>query len=192
MTTDSEQPLRPIRRSIAVSWSPEEAFRRFTADFAAWWPQQALSIGGPRVKQVVFECRPGGLIYEEHQDGTRFLWGRITALDPPHRVAFTWSASQEEADAQQVAVSFTSEQTGTRVELVSSGWEKMGAKARGAYGGYRLTWRVALERFAGRFSPGLLFFNAMSAGFELFRQRDKFIAGSRGRMSAGPAEEKHP
>ena len=98
----------PIRRSVSVSWDAAAAFHRFTADFGEWWPAYSHSIGGPRVKRVVFACHAGGRIYEEHADGTRCLWGTVTAFDSPHRVAFTHHASREATDAQQVEVTFTS------------------------------------------------------------------------------------
>lgn len=75
MTPRRESELPAIRRSVAVSWGPVEAFRRFTADFGGWWPRATHSVGGRFVKHVVFECVPGGRIYEELTDGRRFQWG---------------------------------------------------------------------------------------------------------------------
>ena len=43
-------------------------------------------------------------------------------MDPPRRVAFTYHSSRAESDAQSVEVSFLPEGTGTRVELVHSGF----------------------------------------------------------------------
>ena len=172
----------PIRRSVSVSWTPEAAYQRFTADFSRWWPSYALSIGGRRVTNIVFEPRIGGRIYEEHKDGTRFLWGTVTALEPPRRVAFTFHSSRAESDAQTVEVSFLAEGTGTRVELVSTGWEKMSPEARRAHGGYKLSWKAALDGFANRSSGLLLFFSAMSAGIDLVRGRDSFVRNSLSRM----------
>jgi len=181
--------VEPIRRSISVSWSPEKAFHRFTADFAKWWPRYSNSIGGKRVKQVVFEARVGGRIYEEHHDGTRFAWGIITVLEPPRRVAFTFHAARAESDAQEVEVSFVSEGTGTRLELVSRGWENMSRDAKRARGGYRLTWGVALDTYAGRVSAPLLLFTAMSATIDLIGQRGTFIRNSLGKMPAASGDE---
>jgi uncharacterized protein YndB with AHSA1/START domain len=175
--------VEPIRRSINVSWPQAEAYRRFTADFAEWWPSYSNSIGGPRVKRIVFDCRVGGSIYEEHKDGTRFLWGTVIAVEAPRRVAFTFHATHEPADAQQIEVTFTAEGGGTRVELVSTGWEKMGDAARRARSGYRLTWGAALATYAGRFSGALLFFRAMAVAIDLTRQRGSFVRGSQGRMN---------
>jgi len=87
--------LPPIERTITVAWEPAAAFDRFTLQFADWWPSKSHSIGGERVARIVFEPRAGGSIYEEHQDGRRFAWGRVTAFEPPHRVAFIWHPSRE-------------------------------------------------------------------------------------------------
>jgi uncharacterized protein YndB with AHSA1/START domain len=179
----------PIRRSVWVSWTPEAAFRRFTAEFGEWWPAYSHSIGGSRVRRIVFECRVGGRIFEEHRDGTRFRWGTVTALESPRRVAFTWHAAYDEQDAQQVEITFVPERAGTRVVLVSSGWEKMGAKARSSHGGYGMTWTAVLARFGRRFSAVTLVFQAMSAAITALGQRQSFIDGSRGRMPAGSGTE---
>jgi uncharacterized protein YndB with AHSA1/START domain len=181
MASESKPP-EPIRRSISVPWNQREAFERFTTGFTTWWPRYSHSIGGKRVKRIVFECRVGGRIYEEHYDGTSFLWGRVTAYDAPNRVAFTFHPSLEESDAQQIEVRFLLDGVGTRVELVSSGWEKMGKTAQRAYGAYRLNWGAALARFAKRFSGVVVLFSLMSAGIDLIGQRGSFMRGSRGMM----------
>ena len=181
MANESKLP-EPIRRSISVPWNQQAAFERFTADFTKWWPRYSHSIGGKRVKRIVFECRVGGRIYEEHFDGTCFLWGKVTSYDAPDRVAFTFHPSQEASDAQQIEVRFHAEGTGTRVDLVSSGWEKMGKRAQRAYGAYRLNWGAALSRFANRFSGVVVLFSVMSAGMDLMGQRGSFMRGSRGMM----------
>lgn len=190
MARISADAVAPIRRSVSVSWSPEVAFQRFTADFGKWWPRYGNSIGGRRVQRIVFDVRVGGQIYEEHYDGTRFMWGIVTALEPPRRVAFTHHATRAESDAQDVEVTFTPEGTGTRVELVSRGWEKMGPAAKGARGGYTLTWGAALDRYAGRYGVTYFFFVAMSAAIDVMGQRGSFMRNSLGGMPASPAEEK--
>ena len=186
MATPPKLP-EPIRRSIGVPWSQHAAFERFTSHFGDWWPRYSHSIGGKRVKRLVFECRVGGLIYEEHYDGTRMLWGTVTAFDAPNRVAFTFHPSHKESDAQLIEVRFLPDGVGTRVELTSSGWEKMGKRAQRAYGAYRLNWGAALDRFAERFSGVVVLFSVMSAGIDLIGQRGNFIRNSHGRMT--PSEE---
>jgi uncharacterized protein YndB with AHSA1/START domain len=188
MSRTSTGGAEPIRRTVSVSWAPEAAYQRFVADFSQWWPRYALSIGGRRVRSVIFEPRVGGRIYEEHEDGTRFLWGTVIALEPPRRVAFTFHSSRAESDAQLVEVTFASEGTGTRVELVSTGWEKMSPEARRAHGGYKMSWKAALDAFAARSSGVLFFFAAMSGGIDLTRGRDRFVRNSLSRMPTGREE----
>jgi uncharacterized protein YndB with AHSA1/START domain len=181
--------LPPIRRLVSVSWPPAEAFRRFTADFGTWWPSGTHSIGGKLVKRIVFECRVGGRIYEELMDGRRYQWGRITAWDPPNRVAFMWHPSREEAEAQEVDLSFHPAGTGTRVELVSAGWERLGAKARSARKGYYVGWGAVLDHWAGRWSPTMLLFAVLSKSITLYYRitgrLDAEIAKAGGRIPAG-------
>ena len=110
-------PLPPIERSTTVPWNPADAFRRFTTEFATWWPVPTHSIGGKRVRRVVFECQLGGRIYEEFKDGQRFQWGRITSWEPPHQVGFTWHPSRDENVAQDVVIRFDAAPGRTRVVL---------------------------------------------------------------------------
>jgi hypothetical protein len=178
----NESSVPPIRRALSVSWNHEDAYRRFVDDFGAWWPRRTCSIGGRRIKRVVFEAKVGGAIYEEHHDGTRFQWGRVTALESPRRVAFTFHSSREESDAQQIEVRFVPDATGTRVELVSSGWEKLEGDARRAYGGYRMSWTLVLGTYGNRFTPSMLFFGAMAVVMDTTGLRSSFVKNSRGRM----------
>ncbi len=156
--------IPPVRRSILVAWDPEAAFRRFTEEFGSWWPSATHSIGGDRVLRIGFECRVGGLITEELKDGRRFQWGTVTAWDPPRRVAFTWHPSRDEAQAQDVEVRFVAEEKGTRVELLSSGWERLGTRARSARRGYDIGWGSVLDAYAGRKSATLALFAVLSGG----------------------------
>ncbi len=178
--------LAPIQRSISVSWDQATAFHRFTDGFPTWWPRFSHSIGGPRVARVVFECREGGRIYEEHRDGTRLLWGSVTVIEPPRRVAFRWHAAYEPADAQEVEVTFTREATGTRVDLVSRNWEAMGEKARGSYSGFKLAWSGALAAYAGRFNAPRLVLTMISAAISMTGGRRRFIRESRGHLPSTP------
>lgn len=149
--------LPPIVRSVSVSWDQAAAFQRFTAGFADWWPWRTHSIGGvERLQRIVFECRAGGLIFEEHKDGRRFQWGKVLEWEPPRRVKFTWHPSRDAATAQQVELVFHPEGSGTRLELVSSDWEKWGEGAKGARRGYDMGWWQVLNVWAGRRTAGMV------------------------------------
>lgn len=162
MSKQPDEPILPVRRSVTVSWDPASAFHRFTAGFATWWPSATHSIGGKRVKQIIFECKAGGRIIEELVDGRRYLWGTVTAIEPPRRVCFTWHPSREKDVAQDVEVSFHPEGTGTRVELVSTGWERLGARGRRERKGYDVGWGSVLDTYAGRTTVVILLFGVIS------------------------------
>lgn len=159
--------LPPIVRRVSVSWAPAEAFRRFTEDFGRWWPRATHSVGGPCVERIVFECKVGGRIYEQHRGGRRFQWGKVLAYDPPRSVRFSWHPSRAEATAQDVVLTFHPEGSGTRLELVSSGWERWGKGARGARRGYDLGWGYMLDLWSGKrtWRMGLLDALARVLGF---------------------------
>jgi uncharacterized protein YndB with AHSA1/START domain len=160
--SDVRPPMPPVVRSISVPWDVEAAFHRFTADFGAWWPRSTHSIGGERVARITFECALGGRIVEELTDGRRFQWGRVTAWEPPRRVSFTWHPSRDEREAQDVDITFTPLDAGTTVELVSSGWERLGRGARRARRGYAIGWGSVLNVFAGRRSVSIAAFAVLS------------------------------
>ena len=186
MTSPAAQLIDPIRRTVSVSWTADAAFRRFTDDFAAWWPRASHSIGGKQVARIVFECRVGGQIVEELADGRRFLWGTVTAFDRPNRVAFTWHPSMESEQAQDVEVRFTPEGDGTLVELISTGWERLGPNASKMRKGYNIGWGSVLDAYAGQWSMVIPLFRVMAgvqrAWLKLTGRLDREINASGGRL----------
>ena len=166
--TQPTEDLPPIERTVLVSWDQEAAFSRFTSGFASWWPGSTHSIGGSKLKRVVFECRAGGRIYEELKDGRRFQWGKVITWEPSERVGFTWHPSKDEATAQDVEVSFIPDVDGTRVVLRSWGWERLGAKGAQQRKGYSIGWGSVLDGYAGKTTPTLILFAILSHGITLF------------------------
>jgi uncharacterized protein YndB with AHSA1/START domain len=189
MADPLQRSIPPVRRSVLVSWDPAAAYRRFTADFAKWWPRSTHSIGGQKVKQILFDCRVGGQIVEELVDGRRYQWGTVTLVEPPHRVGFTWHPSREKDSAQDVVVSFQPEGSGTRVELVSTGWERLGARGRREQKGYSIGWGSVLDIYAGRSSAVIVLFAMISSTMTFFLKisgkLEKSIDQAGGRLPAG-------
>jgi uncharacterized protein YndB with AHSA1/START domain len=169
MSNEISTRLPPIQRSIKVQWGQQAAFQRFTADFGKWWPSSTHSIGGDRVGRIVFECRVGGRIFEELKDGRRYQWGTLRLWEPPRRVAFSWHPSKDASVAQDVEVTFTAAPDGgTRVVLVSAGWEKLGSAAKRARRAYALGWGGILAVFAGRRTFAVVVFGLLSHTVTLF------------------------
>lgn len=141
--------IPPVRKSILVSWPVERAFDRFTREIAEWWPLATYSVGEARTETVIFEDRIGGRLFETQKDGTEADWGRVTAWEPPHRVAFTWHPGRPEETRQEVEVTFRAEGGKTRVELVHTGWERIPERPREMRDGYDSGWDLVLARFIG-------------------------------------------
>jgi uncharacterized protein YndB with AHSA1/START domain len=177
--------LPPIKRSVSVSWSQESAFKRFTAEFASWWPQKTHSIGGDRIRQLVFEQQVGGRIYEEHNDGRRFQWGQILVWEPPQRIKFTWHPSRDPSTAQEVEVEFHVEGSGTRLELTSTHWERWGRNAHRARKAYNLGWGYVLNVWADRRTAGMAMADVLMAFANLLM---KFRGGRDGEISRAGGE----
>ncbi len=177
--------LPPIERSVLVSWEPAAAFDRFTAQFAAWWPWRTHSIGCEEIEKLVFECRVGGRIFEQHKGGRRFQWGMVTAFDPPRSVTFSWHPSRDESTAQEVRIDFAKEGTGTRVTLTSTNWERWGKGAKAARRGYSLGWGYVLNVWAGRRTFGMAVLDAIAAVIGLVQ---KILGGTARQISRAGGE----
>jgi uncharacterized protein YndB with AHSA1/START domain len=78
-----------IRREVTVDVSRVRAFEIFTADMTSWWPP-AHHIGSAPIAEIVVEPFVGGRWFTRHEDGTETSTGKVTAWDPPERVALTW------------------------------------------------------------------------------------------------------
>jgi uncharacterized protein YndB with AHSA1/START domain len=137
-----------ISKSIFVKRPVDAAFRHFTADIGRWWPlKEGFSSGGARANEIFIEGRVGGRFFERYTDGEEAVIGRITAFEPPARLAFTWRQPTWNADTQ-VEVRFAVEGDGTRVTLEHRGWEALADGARKSHDSYEGGWALLLSRFA--------------------------------------------
>ena len=116
----------PIRQSVHVDCSAEDAFRFFTEAFGEWWPLESCSVAGEDSQQCAIEPWVGGRVFERMRSGEEREWGSVTAWDPPRRVEFTWHPGAPRDDRQMVTVEFGVEAGGTRVTLTHSGWHLAG------------------------------------------------------------------
>jgi uncharacterized protein YndB with AHSA1/START domain len=147
--------IEPIRASVTVHRTPEDAFHVFTRQMGSWWPLQAFSIAedthGSDVKAetVVFEEREGGLVIERMSDGSEATWATILTWDPPRRMVLAWKPNLTDNPPTELEVTFTADAEGTRVDLEHRGWERLGALAEEARAGYGENWNGVLALFAG-------------------------------------------
>jgi uncharacterized protein YndB with AHSA1/START domain len=131
-----------IRKTVLVDFAPAEAFELFTTRVSSWWPTATHSYGGDKVRDVVFEPQVGGSLYEVTDEGTA-EWGRVTAWEPPHRLAMEWQIG--DSAGTEVEVRFSPEGPGSRIELEHRGWD--GLKEGGSRESYDGGWDVVLAPF---------------------------------------------
>ena len=124
--------IEPIQHEIDVEAPPTEAFAAFTEGIAIWWPRD-FTWSGQLLERIAIEPRVGGFCHEIGSGGMRLDWGRVSAWEPPHRLAFSWQIGPDRvpqvspAQASQVEVRFApADRDHTRVTVVHDGWERHG------------------------------------------------------------------
>jgi uncharacterized protein YndB with AHSA1/START domain len=139
-----------LTKRITVDLPVEEAFELYTEGIANWWPYSTHSVEEEDVVTVVFEAREGGSIYERAKSGKEHVWGTVLAWDPPNRIVHTWCPGRGEDTAQEVEVRFEPAGSGTRVELVHTGWEKLADRAAETFKNYDSGWDYVLGEYVER------------------------------------------
>lgn len=70
-TCETVIPMRrpPVRESTLVRSNVAHTFEVFVRTIGAWWPIEPMSFGLGRVRNVPFDARAGGRVYETWDDG---------------------------------------------------------------------------------------------------------------------------
>jgi Activator of Hsp90 ATPase homolog 1-like protein len=140
--------IEPLRVSLDLECSAEHAFRTWTDSFGTWWPRDHTASGDDDV-DVVFQARLGGRIFERATDGTETEWGEVTRWEPPNGFGYRWHLRRDRADATDVDVAFVDVGSGRcRLDIVHSGWERLGADARAWRDANQGGWDGLLPHFA--------------------------------------------
>ncbi|MEZ5178242.1 MAG: SRPBCC family protein [Acidimicrobiales bacterium] len=140
--------LPPIRRSIVVPTSPDDAFRLWTDDIGAWWPLDPHSVHGAGGTVAFVD----GELVERGPSGEQCSWGSVLAWEPGARVQLTWHPGRTADEATEVEVRFEAVDVAgggrghTLVTIEHRGWERHpdGSAARSEYG---RGWLGVLGRF---------------------------------------------
>jgi hypothetical protein len=137
-----------IRKSVTVNCAPDEAVRVYTEQVGTWWPfEKTHSIAEEDVETVIFECREGGRFYERTKSGEEHVWGTVLIWDPPNRILHSWHPGRGEETAQEVELTFTQVAEGTRVDLVHTGWERLGDRVPAVMASYDTGWDKVLGHY---------------------------------------------
>jgi len=158
-TRGSSTALPPIRSTFVVPLTQPRAFELFVRKLPEWWPLTQRSVFRERAVSCHVEAEPGGRLFERGSDGSEVLWGKITQLEEPTRVVFSWHPGAPEKLATEIEVRFVAEGHGalgarageprgfTRVVLEQRGWERLGERSGFVRGLFEKTWGSVLGRF---------------------------------------------
>lgn len=120
--------IEPIRLMFDVDCPRDHAFGVWTGRIAQWWPRDH-TVTGEEQLEVVLEPWVGGRIFERLPSRVEHDWGRITAWEPPARLAYTWHLRRDAADATDVEIRFLAAgDNTTRVHIEHRGWERLGTE----------------------------------------------------------------
>ena len=135
--------------SVEVACAAEHAFTTWTARFGLWWPR-AHTVSADPAAEVILEPAVGGRIFERTPDGREIDWGEVTGWEPPRRLAYLWHIRRDRSDATDVEISFVPlAGDRSRIDIVHSGWERLGAEAEPWRDANAGGWRGLLPHFIG-------------------------------------------
>ena len=138
----------PLRLGFKIDCPATHAFEVWTTRISSWWPEGHSASGHPDAT-VTLEPRLGGRIFERTPDGTEIDWGEITLWGPPHVLGYLWHIGRDRSDATLVELTFVDLGDGTtRLEIVHSGWESLGAEASSWREANTNGWNALMPSFA--------------------------------------------
>lgn len=144
--------LIEISRELTVD--PADAFAMFTDGMRTWWPSEA-TWSGAGLESIGVEPFVGGFCFERGPHGLRLDWGRVTAWEPPSRLAFAWLIGADRtpepnpAHASEVEIRFEPAPLGSVMTVTHRGFERHD----GDSGAYRRAmaspagWPMLLDRY---------------------------------------------
>ena len=141
--------VAPVVKSVHVNCGVANAFEVFTRGIGSWWPLDQLALAPGEVKEVVWEERQGGEVYEISTSGERSHWATVLEWEPPSRLVLAWNIL-DRGDVTEVEVRFLAADGQTRVELEHRGWENVELTAQTKRGDYDEGWGVVLGKYVDR------------------------------------------
>lgn len=145
-------------KSLSLAVAPARAFAHFTDNIGLWWPLATHSFSQRLARDVIFEAREGGRIFETDASGREIEWGVVKVCDAPRRLVFSWALGDPAARSEilaarsEIEVTFEDdEKGGTDFRLVHRGLIE--AKSAAHDGRGESAWTSALEGFAKALSP---------------------------------------
>ncbi|MGK7397837.1 MAG: SRPBCC domain-containing protein [Candidatus Cyclobacteriaceae bacterium M3_2C_046] len=105
-----------IHKTIQISLSGTQAFKKFVHDFSKWWPRE-YTWSQDVLQDILINPGKDGLCTEIGPHGFRCDWGRITAWEENKLIGMKWQISQKREpvpnpdQASNVLITFTEQDT---------------------------------------------------------------------------------
>jgi uncharacterized protein YndB with AHSA1/START domain len=127
VTSVTKRPGDAAKVTVVVAVDPDAAFEVFTREIDLWWKRGPKYRNSGRLPGVLhFEPGVGGRLFESYGDAADAKLteiGRVTAWEPPARLAIEWrNKNFAPEERTEVEVRFEAVPGGTRVVLEHRGW----------------------------------------------------------------------
>jgi hypothetical protein len=142
--------VAPVVKSVHVNCGVANAFAVFTRGIGSWWPLDQLALAPGEVKEVVWEEREGGEVYEISRSGERSHWATVLEWEPPAGFTIAWKVDPDALAATEVEVRFAPEGDGTQVVLEHRHWDLLGTGAAETRDNYDGGWEMVLGRYVDK------------------------------------------
>jgi uncharacterized protein YndB with AHSA1/START domain len=142
--------VAPVVKTVHVKCDVARAFDVFTREVGSWWPLDRIALHPGEVREVTWEEREGGEVYETSTAGERSHWATVLAWEPPSGFTIAWKVDPDAVAETEVEVRFTPDGDGTRVVLEHRHWDRLGAGAAEARGGYEDGWGMVLGEYVAK------------------------------------------
>ena len=138
--------MSALTLELDLACPADHAFTVWTTRIGSWWPADHTVSGRP--EQIVLQGHVGGRIFERTGAGVEHDWGRVTAWEPPTRLAYTWHIGGAPEAATDVEIRFRPHGDGaSRIAITHTGWERLGAAADVGRDRNRHGWTTLLPHF---------------------------------------------
>lgn len=81
-TTTTPATIAETRLEVRIDGPSDLVWQKLTDDIGDWWPDAFYAGGSPGKRSYHVEARPGGRVYESHDDGGGVLWGTVATVQP--------------------------------------------------------------------------------------------------------------
>ena len=138
--------MSPLELSYDLACSPDHAFEVWTRRLSTWWPK-GHGVSHDPATVVSLEGHVGGRLMETTPAGEVIVFGEVTSWDPPRSFGYRWHIGREPSEFTDVRITFSAAESGCRLAISQTGWERLGADAAAYREGNAAGWNALLPSY---------------------------------------------